>query len=117
MYSPIQINNKQPKNRKFLRSIKKFFKFVLFWFLAILPFAFWRLYVVVIKPLPEITPDKLQDLSLFSQSSSITDKNWEVLYKLFEENRKRLDDYLKLQDTKLDSYKHKASADYTTAEH
>ena len=33
--------------------------------------------------------------------------------KVFEENRRRLDDYLKLQDNKLSTYKNKASADYT----
>ena len=34
--------------------------------------------------------------------------------KVFEDNRRRLDDYLKLQqDTKLNTYKNKASADYT----
>lgn len=32
--------------------------------------------------------------------------------KVFEENRRRLDDYLKLNDSKLNSYKNKASADY-----
>ncbi len=32
--------------------------------------------------------------------------------KVFEENRRRLDEYLKLNDTKLNSYKNKASADY-----
>lgn len=49
------------------------------------------------------------------QDGEVKDTN--EFEKVFEENRKRLDDYLKLQDTKLDSYKHKASADYTTAEH
>lgn len=33
--------------------------------------------------------------------------------KIFEDNRRRLDDYLKLQDNKLSTYKNKASADYT----
>ena len=33
--------------------------------------------------------------------------------KVFEENRRRLDEYLKLQDNKLSTYKNKASADYT----
>jgi len=33
--------------------------------------------------------------------------------KVFEENRRRLDDYLKIQDNKLSTYKNKASADYT----
>jgi len=37
--------------------------------------------------------------------------------KVFEENRRRLDDYLKLQDTKLNTYKNKASADYRTTEY
>ena len=32
--------------------------------------------------------------------------------KVFEDNRRRLDEYLKLQDTKLNTYKNKASADY-----
>lgn len=36
--------------------------------------------------------------------------------KIFEENRRKLDDYLKLQDTKLNTYKNKASADYSTYE-
>jgi len=34
--------------------------------------------------------------------------------KVFEENRRKLDDYLKLQDTKLSTYKSKASADYNS---
>lgn len=34
--------------------------------------------------------------------------------KVFEDNRRRLDEYLKLQDTKLNTYKNKASADYRT---
>lgn len=34
--------------------------------------------------------------------------------KVFEENRRKLDDYLKLQDTKLNTYKSKASGDYET---
>jgi len=37
--------------------------------------------------------------------------------KVFEENRRRLDEYLKLQDTKLNTYKNKASADYRTTEY
>ncbi|MDD3343837.1 MAG: hypothetical protein PHR87_09710 [Sulfurospirillaceae bacterium] len=36
--------------------------------------------------------------------------------KVFEENRRKLDDYLKLQDTKLNTYKNKASADYSSYE-
>jgi len=36
--------------------------------------------------------------------------------KVFEDNRRRLDEYLKLQDTKLNTYKNKASADYRTSE-
>lgn len=36
--------------------------------------------------------------------------------KVFEENRRRLDDYLKLQDNKLSTYKNKASTDYPTFE-
>ena len=36
--------------------------------------------------------------------------------KVFEDNRRRLDEYLKLQDTKLNTYKNKASADYRTME-
>ncbi len=37
--------------------------------------------------------------------------------KVFEENRRRLDEYLKLQDTKLNTYKNKASADYRSSEY
>ncbi len=40
-------------------------------------------------------------------------KNDNDFEKVFEENRRRLDDYLKLQDNKLSTYKNKASADYT----
>ena len=36
--------------------------------------------------------------------------------RVFEENRRKLDDYLKLQDTKLSTYKDKASADYSSYE-
>ncbi len=36
--------------------------------------------------------------------------------RVFEENRRKLDDYLKLQDTKLSTYKDKASADYASYE-
>jgi hypothetical protein len=36
--------------------------------------------------------------------------------RVFEENRRKLDDYLKLQDTKLNTYKDKASADYSSYE-
>ncbi|MCF6173383.1 MAG: flagellar biosynthetic protein FliO [Campylobacteraceae bacterium] len=36
--------------------------------------------------------------------------------KAFEDNRKKLDDYLKLQDQKLNTYKDKASNEYTTYE-
>lgn len=39
-------------------------------------------------------------------------KNDSEFEKVFEENRRRLDDYLKLQDSKLNTYKNKASADY-----
>lgn len=35
--------------------------------------------------------------------------------KVFEENRRKLDDYLKLQDTKLNTYKSKASGDYASS--
>lgn len=35
--------------------------------------------------------------------------------KVFEENRRKLDDYLKLQDTKLNTYKNKASGDYASS--
>ncbi len=41
-------------------------------------------------------------------------KNDGEFEKVFEENRRRLDEYLKLQDTKLTTYKNKASADYRT---
>ena len=37
--------------------------------------------------------------------------------KVFEENRRRLDEYLKIQDTKLGTYKNKASADYRSTEY
>lgn len=47
------------------------------------------------------------------QNGEVKDTN--EFEKVFEENRRRLDEYLKLQDTKLDSYKNKASADYTTS--
>ncbi|WP_333803414.1 hypothetical protein [Sulfurospirillum sp.] len=40
-------------------------------------------------------------------------KNDNDFEKVFEENRRRLDEYLKLQDNKLSTYKNKASADYT----
>jgi len=39
-------------------------------------------------------------------------KNDSEFEKVFEENRRRLDDYLKLQDSKLNTYRNKASADY-----
>ncbi|WP_263831913.1 hypothetical protein [Sulfurospirillum oryzae] len=45
------------------------------------------------------------------QNGEVKDNN--DFEKVFEENRRRLDDYLKLQDTKLSTYKNKASADYT----
>lgn len=44
------------------------------------------------------------------QNGEVKDDN--DFEKVFEENRRRLDDYLKLQDTKLNTYKNKASADY-----
>jgi hypothetical protein len=46
------------------------------------------------------------------QNGEVKDDN--EFEKVFEENRRRLDDYLKLQDTKLSTYKNKASADYPT---
>lgn len=46
------------------------------------------------------------------QNGEVKDNN--DFEKVFEENRRRLDDYLKLQDTKLNTYKNKASADYDT---
>jgi len=45
------------------------------------------------------------------QNGEVKDDN--DFEKVFEENRRRLDDYLKLQDNKLSTYKNKASADYT----
>ncbi len=39
-------------------------------------------------------------------------KNDNDFEKVFEENRRRLDEYLKLQDNKLNTYKNKASTDY-----
>ena len=45
------------------------------------------------------------------QNGEVKDDN--DFEKVFEENRRRLDDYLKLQDNKLSTYKSKASADYT----
>jgi len=45
------------------------------------------------------------------QNGEVKDDN--DFEKVFEENRRRLDDYLKIQDTKLSTYKTKASADYT----
>lgn len=47
------------------------------------------------------------------QNGEVKDTN--DFEKVFEENRRRLDDYLKLQDTKLNTYKNKASADYTSS--
>lgn len=44
------------------------------------------------------------------QNGEVKDDN--DFEKVFEENRRRLDDYLKIQDTKLSTYKSKASADY-----
>jgi len=44
------------------------------------------------------------------QNGEVKDDN--DFEKVFEENRRRLDDYLKIQDTKLNTYKSKASADY-----
>lgn len=44
------------------------------------------------------------------QNGEVKDNN--DFEKVFEENRRRLDDYLKLQDNKLNTYKNKASADY-----
>jgi hypothetical protein len=44
------------------------------------------------------------------QNGEVKDDN--DFEKVFEENRRRLDDYLKLQDNKLSTYKNKASADY-----
>lgn len=45
------------------------------------------------------------------QNGEVKDDN--DFEKVFEENRRRLDDYLKIQDNKLSTYKNKASADYT----
>jgi len=45
------------------------------------------------------------------QNGEVKDDN--DFEKVFEDNRRRLDDYLKLQDNKLSTYKNKASADYT----
>lgn len=42
-------------------------------------------------------------------------KNNSDFEKVFEENRRKLDDYLKLQDTKLNTYKSKASGDYASS--
>lgn len=42
-------------------------------------------------------------------------KNNSDFEKVFEENRRKLDDYLKLQDTKLSTYKSKASGDYASS--
>lgn len=47
------------------------------------------------------------------QNGEVKDTN--DFEKVFEENRRRLDDYLKLQDTKLNTYKNKASADYSSS--
>ncbi len=44
------------------------------------------------------------------QNGEVKDDN--DFEKVFEENRRRLDDYLKIQDNKLSTYKNKASADY-----
>ena len=44
------------------------------------------------------------------QNGEVKDDN--DFEKVFEENRRRLDDYLKIQNTKLSTYKSKASADY-----
>lgn len=46
------------------------------------------------------------------QNGEVKDDN--DFEKVFEDNRRRLDDYLKLQDNKLNTYKSKASADYTS---
>lgn len=47
------------------------------------------------------------------QNGEVKDTN--DFEKVFEENRRRLDDYLKLQDTKLNTYKNKASGDYASS--
>lgn len=48
------------------------------------------------------------------QDGEVKDSN--DFEKVFEDNRRRLDEYLKLQDNKLNTYKNKASADYTPHE-
>lgn len=63
-------------------------KKVVFWFLAlfvfvIVVFGFWFTRNILID-LPDVS--KINDM-VFNEATIIEDRNWEVLYKLFEENR------------------------------
>lgn len=86
-FKSVKINRRPYYRRRNSRSNfwKKFF--LLFFLFIVIPlfFAGIRFYENIIKELPSLS--KLEDIS-FAQTTTITDKNWEVLYKLFEENRK-----------------------------
>ncbi len=86
----LKIIKKFKNKRKYSKLFRKLLKISGVFLIIFVPIVWIWLYYNIIKPLPQITPEKLEDLSLFAQSSTITDRNWIVLYKIFEENRKQI---------------------------
>lgn len=92
------------KRKKSFRKIKLFSKkrwrprkknhiktwIFLFLFLFIFPFIIWSIwfYNNIWVPLPDIS--EIEDIP-FSETSRIVDRNWEILYELYEENRSYVD--------------------------
>lgn len=87
-FKNIKITNRKNTKKKKKNKLKFLYFSILFiFFIIIIPWIiiWFRFKKNILDELPNIS--KIENISL-SQTSIITDRNWEILYKLFEENRK-----------------------------